>query len=288
MKPAIRNAVSALLMLACTLAWGQPLPLSLTAMPKDAPTLRIDGLLDDAAWLDAKPFSQFRRFRPDTQLDVGPYRTEVKVLMEPGALVFGIRTWDPSPQDIRAPLARRDQIFPDQDAVTVWIDPNGRSEIAQFVRVNAAGSISDGIYRAIDGDEDATPDYFDVEVAAHRLRDGYSVEIRWPLSVLRYPLDGKLPWGLMVTRRVPRDISMAFASAPVERTHPHLLTQLQRFDLDAALREQLNGTQHISLRAEGTARVLDDGVGTRESTANLGLELQWRPRADWEIGRAHV
>ena len=278
-----RTALLGQLILGCTLTWGQPLPFSLTAAPKDAPTLRIDGVLDDAAWLDAKPFTQFRQFRPETQLDVGPYRTEVRVLMEPGALVFGIRAWDGSPKDIRAPLARRDQIFPDQDAVTVWLDPTGRAEIAQYVRVNAAGSISDGIYRASDGNEDSTPDYFDVEVAAHRLRDGYSVEIRWPLSVLRSPLDGKLPWGLMVTRRVPRDVSMAFASAPLERTHPHLLTQLQRFDIDAALREQLNGAQHVSLRAEGTARALDDGLGTRENTTNLGLELQWRPRADWVV-----
>lgn len=271
------------LLLGCALTWAQPLPIPLTALPRDAAPLRIDGELNEAAWFDAKPFDNFRQFRPDTVLDVGPYRTEVRVLMEPGALVFGIRAWDPSPRDLRAPLARRDQIFPDQDAVTVWLDPNGRSEVAQFVRVNPSGALSDGLYRASDGDEDATPDYLDVEVATHRLPDGYSVEIRWPLSVLRYPLDGKLPWGLMVTRRVPREVSMAFASAPVSRHHPHLLTQLQHFEVDSALRDQLNGAQHFSLRAEGTARALDDGLGTRESTANLGLELQWRPRSDWVV-----
>ncbi|QTN29929.1 hypothetical protein HZ993_09030 [Rhodoferax sp. AJA081-3] len=240
-------------------------------------------MLNDAAWAAASPYTTFRRFRPDTELDVGPYRTEVRVLMERGALVFGIRAWDPNPQDVRAPLARRDKIHPDQDAVTVWLDPTGRAEVAQFVRVNAAGSMSDGVYRASDDEEDESADYHDVEVASHRLADGYSVEIRWPLSVLRYPLNGKLPWGLMVTRRVPRDISMAFASAPMERNQPHMLTQLQRFDVDAPLREQLNDEQHLRIRAEGTARTLDDGAGTRESTVNLGLELQWRPRADWVV-----
>lgn len=283
MHQLIQTATFLLFSMTCGLASAQVPPLPLTQLPRDAAPIVLDGLLDDSAWAGAKAFSNFRRFRPDTQLDVGPYRTEVKVLMEPGALVFGIRAWDPHPQDIRAPLARRDRIYPDQDAVTVWLDPNGRSEVAQFVRVNPAGSMTDGIYRASDGDEDATPDYLDVEVATHRLADGYSVEIRWPLSVLRYPLDGKLPWGLMVTRRVPRGISMAFASAPVDRNDPHLLTQLQRFDLDTALREQLNDAQHFTVRAEGTARQTDDGEGRRENTVNLGLELQWRPRADWVI-----
>lgn len=283
MNLSIRLAATYLVLLWCTLCGAQVPPIPLTQLPHDAAPIVLDGILDDAAWGSAQAFTNFRRFRPDTQLDVGPYRTEVKVLVQPGALVFGIRAWDPTPRNIRAPLARRDRIYPDQDAITVWLDPSGRSEIAQFVRVNPAGSMADGIYRASDGEEDATPDYLDVEVATHRLADGYSVEIRWPLSVLRYPLDGKLPWGLMFTRRVPRDVSMAFASAPVDRNDPHLLTQLQRFDIDTALREQLNNAQHFTLRAEGTMRQIDDGAGQRESSANLGLELQWRPRADWVI-----
>ena len=262
---------------------AQALPMPLTTMPADAPAIRLDGALQDAAWAAATPHATFRRFRPDTENDVGPYRTEVRVIMERGALVFGIRAWDPKPADIRAPLARRDQIFPDQDAVTVWLDTNGRSEVAQFVRVNAAGSISDGIYSASEDEEDATPDYLDVEVATQRLPDGYSVEIRWPLSVMRYPLNGKLPWGLMVTRRVPREASMAFASTPLDRNQPHLLMELHRFDQDGPLRAQLDGQRHLRVRAEGTYRTVDDGAGTRATTADLGLELQWRPRADWVV-----
>ena len=260
-----------------------PLSIPLSAALASAPRVTIDGKLNDAAWESVQPYAQFRRFRPDTELDVGPYRTEVRVLVEPGAVVFGIRAWDPHPAQIRAPLARRDQIYPDQDAVTIWLDANGRSEIAQFVRVNAAGSVADGIYSATNDDEDATPDFLDVDVATHPLPDGYSVEVRWPLSVLRYPLDGKLPWGLMVTRRVPRDTSMSFASAPLDRNQQHMLVQMQRFEQDAPLRTQLNDAQHLRIRAEGTARTLDEGGGNRENTMNLGLELQWRPRADWVI-----
>ena len=44
------------------------------------------------------------------------------------------------------------------------------------------------------------------------------------------------------------------------------------------MRAQLHGARHLSLRAEGTWR--HDGS---RGKANLGLELQWRPRADWLI-----
>jgi hypothetical protein len=76
MTLAKRTALWGLLILVCTLTWGQPLPLplSLTAVAKDAPTLRIDGVLDDAAWLAAKPFTQFRQFRPETRF----FRTRMR------------------------------------------------------------------------------------------------------------------------------------------------------------------------------------------------------------------
>jgi hypothetical protein len=281
--PAFLIFVLAIAVLAPIRLVAQVLPMPLSPIAAGTIPVRVDGLLNDAAWANTTPYSSFRQFRPDTKSDVGPYRTEVRVLMERGALVFGIRAWDAEPANIRAPLARRDQIFPDQDAVTIWLDTHGRSEIAQFVRINAAGSISDGIYRAADDDEDSTPDFPDIEAATHRLADGYSVELRWPLSGLRYPLNGNLPWGLMVTRRVPREVSMAFSSAPLDRNQPHLLMHLHRFDVDVPLREQLDHQQHLRLRAEGTARTLDDGDGHRETNTNLGLELQWRPRADWVI-----
>jgi len=273
-KPFSRATLGAALALACAAVAAQNLPA--VVLPAQLAAPRIDGRLDDAAWAAATPFAAFRRYRPDTQTEVGDYRTELRLLIEPGALVFAIRAWDPRPAEIRSPLSRRDQVWPDQDSVTVWIDPAGRGQVAQFLRVNAAGSVTDGLYKAADDAEDDAPDFLDAEVAAQRLPDGYSVAIRWPLANLRYPIDGELPWGLMVTRRVPRNLPYSYSSAPLDREQAHLLTQLQRLDDETPLREQLHGARHLSLRAEGTWR--HDGDRGR---ANLGLELQWRPRADW-------
>jgi hypothetical protein len=264
--------------LAPCVAQTPPATLPVSVLPTGSPPPKIDGRLDEPVWASAPAFSAFRRYRPDTQLDPGDYRSEVRVLVEPGALVFAFRAWDPRADEIRAPLSRRDQVWPDQDSVTVWIDPAGRGQVAQFVRVNASGSVADGLYTAADDAEDAAPDFLDVEVAAQQLPDGYSVEIRWPLANLRYPLDGEMPWGLMLTRRVPRSTPLSFSSAPLHREMPHLLFDLQRLQDEAPLRAQLQGARHLSLRTEGTWR--HDGERGR---ANLGVELQWRPRADWVI-----
>jgi hypothetical protein len=64
------------------------------------------------------------------------------------------------------------------------IDAVGDHRAAQFVRVNAAGVLADGLYNAAGDSEDFAPD-FDVEAA--RLPDGYSVEIRLPFIALALP-----------------------------------------------------------------------------------------------------
>ena len=95
---------------------------------------RIDGRLDDAVWREMPAFEAFRQFRPDSRPDAGAYRTRVQVLVEPNALVFAITAIDPEPQRLRAPLLRRDQVWPDQDSVTVWLDAMGRQQVAQVLR----------------------------------------------------------------------------------------------------------------------------------------------------------
>ena len=260
-------------------ALAAPLP-SHTLSAGEAPP-RIDGRLDEAVWQLAPVYDAFTRMRPDSAADAGPYRTTVQLLITADALVFALRAWDPEPVQIRAPLARRDQVWPDQDSLTLWLDPNGRQQVAQYVRVNAAGSISDGLYSAAMDEEDEAPDFLDVEAAVQRLPDGYSMEVRWPLASLRYPLEARLPWRLMVSRRVPRDPALTFTSVPLTRDHPHLLAQLQTLDGAATLGAHLATASHRVLRSELTLR--HGRPAPVSPRANLGLELQWRPRADWVL-----
>lgn len=269
----------------CALAlpvWANPTALRL-ASGDAAPA--IDGRLADDAWQRAPVYERFAQFLPADK-QPARWRTTVQVVVTGDALVFGIRAWDPEPGRIRAPLARRDQVKADQDFVSVFIDPVGHRRTAQYVRISAAGAVEDGLFAAEEDSEDTAPD-FDVEAAAMRLSDGYSVELRWPLAALRFPHSDGAPWRVMVARNIPREDRTLDVSAPaLTKDALSFIAELQPLEGLADLVEQVRERSFIALRPELTLRATRDSdeAGTRRSRkASLGAEFKWRPRADWVI-----
>ncbi len=245
---------------------------------------RIDGRLDDAVWQRAPVHDAFVQYLPVDRKPAPPaYCTTLQVVIDDDAIIFGIRALDPSPTDIRAPLTRRDQVRRDQDFVSVILDPVGTRRSAQFVRINAAGVVADGVFIADTDNEDFSPD-FEVEAAVQRLPDGYSVELRLPLVALRYPFEGGLPWRLMVARSVPREASMLLLSAPLTKDALNFIAELQEVDGLGDVTERVRERGFLSVRPEFTARATRhvDATGTqRRSEVAMGAEIKWRPRADW-------
>jgi Domain of unknown function (DUF5916) len=249
--------------------------------------LTLDGRLDEPAWQRAPVHERFVQYLPtDKQPPPAGYRTTVQVLAQDDAPVIGVRAYDPSPQDIRAPLTRRDQVRRDQDFIAVVIDAVGDRRAAQFVRVNAAGVIADGMYIAAGDSEDFAPD-FDVEAAAARLDDGYSVEVRLPFIALRYPHEGGAPWRLMVARSVPRASSTLLLSAPLTKDGLSFIAELQVIEGLEAAAERARHQSLLMIRPELTLRSTRErsaGASLREETkASLGADIKWRPRADWVL-----
>ena len=260
-------------------------PTALRLAPGDAPPT-IDGRLDDPAWQRAPVYDRFVQFLPADK-QAARWRTTVQVLVTDDALVFGIRAWDPAPERIRAPLARRDQVKADQDYITVFIDPVGHRRAAQYVRVSAAGGIDDGLYSAEEDSDDSAPD-FDIEAAAARLPDGYSIELRWPLAALRFPHSGGAPWRVQVARNIPREDRTLVVSAPLlTKDALNFIAEMQPLEGLGDLVEQVRERSFLNFRPELTVRSTresSEADGTRRSRkASLGAELKWRPRADWVI-----
>lgn len=246
----------------------------------------IDGGLDEALWQRAPIYDRFVQFQPEDKKPA-PWRTTVQVVASADALIFGIRAYDPAPDLIRAPLTRRDRVRRDQDFVSVVIDPVGQRRSAQFVRISASGVLADGLFTADDDVEDFSPD-FELEAAAQRLPDGYSIELRWPLASLRFPHSEGLPWRVMVVRNMPRDEAASLMlSAPLTKEALSFIAELQVLGGLDDLVEQVRERSFISIRPELTARrlqVSEPGQpNSRSQSLNLGGELKWRPRADWVI-----
>ncbi len=251
----------------------------LTAAPDDAPVV-VDGRLDEGVWRRAAIHRRFAQLQPTAGAAVADdLRTEVQLVAEGRALVIGIRAWSAQPP--RSLLSRRDAVQRDQDMVGVWIDTNGRGESAMFVKASLAGVVTDGLYRASDDEEDLGPD-FPVQVAAVRLPDGYSMEIRWPLAALRYPYQAAAPWRMVVARAVPgandlllvsgeadaEALSFLHASEPITGLTPVLSRHRDRQEGDVTM--EWTGR---SMRSEGAT----------SNRGSVGVEGWWRPRADWLV-----
>jgi hypothetical protein len=240
--------------------------------------LVLDGSLSHPAWQRAPAHTGFVQKFPE----VGPkpvHDTVLRVLFDDQALYVGIDALDPEPARIRAPLVRHDQVNRTQDFVVAYIDPAGARQSAQFFRVNAAGSTSDGMQTAADDTEDFAPD-FDFDAVARRHARGYTVVMRIPFASLRFSSEGPPAWRIMVARRVPREQFYLHTSVLIPVEAPNFIATMQ----------PLQGVQlpahrqYLSLRPSITWRTQrEKPVGaapTRSSSLDPSLDLKWRPRAE--------
>jgi hypothetical protein len=244
--------------------------------------IAIDGSLDHPAWQRAPVFNEFMEAEP-TRGATPRFETRVQVLVDHGALYVGVTALDPHPEQIRQQLVRHDQVRRTQDFVALYLDPIGRKKSAQWFRVAASGSTADGMHTAEDDAEDFLPD-FEFEAASRLTDNGYTAVFRVPFSTLRYHASAqgseRLPWRMMVVRRVPRDQIYLLMSVPLARDAASFIDALQVLEgVDAPQNDNfLQLRPNLTLRQTGEHG--PDSADTTRSNARLGLELKWRPRPE--------
>ena len=268
---------------------------AIRAQPLPAGTrLVLDGSLSHPAWQTAPVHDQFVEKWPETGA-TPRHATRVRVLYDEQALWVGVEALDDAPDQIRAPLVRHDGVNRTQDFVVVYIDAIGLRQSAQFFRVNAAGSLSDGMHTAADDSEDFSPDFdFDAATSRHvaatsatgeRL-DGWTAVLRIPFASLRFAepaagaADSPQPWRILVARRVPRAQFYLHTSVLIPREAPSFIATLQPLD-GVRLPAQ---HQFLTLRPSLTWRGQRsrDGAGPRQTGQawEASLDLKWRPLAE--------
>lgn len=85
---------------------------------------KIDGVLNDAAWKNAKLIRDFIVFRPDNGKKVADeYQTTVKLIYNDDAIYISALILDPNPGKIPMQFAARDN-FGQTDFFLVTINPN--------------------------------------------------------------------------------------------------------------------------------------------------------------------
>jgi hypothetical protein len=170
--------------------------------------ITIDGRLDEAAWAQATPITQFRQSQPNEGA-AASLGTEVRILYDNEALYIGARMSDPlGASGIRAPLARRDQLLAADgnngsfnslttDKLAIDLDSYHNHLDDAWFEINPAGVRGD----QFNGDPSWDPIW---EAASHVDAQGWTAEMRIPYSQLRFSRDTAQTWGMQIWRYADR------------------------------------------------------------------------------------
>jgi Domain of unknown function (DUF5916) len=201
-------------------------------------TLRLDGVLDEAAWGAAPVVPDLVMVEP-REGSAPSFTTEVRVLAGPRAVVFGIRNHDPEPAKIVSFTKERDGDLESEDHVVLVLDTFQDGRSGYVFAVNPGGARFDALVQPGGEDVDVS---WDGEWEAATLRDagGWTAEIRVPVSTLSFRRDLQ-DWGFNVQRRIQRlQETDRWASprqdyAVFQPSRAGLLAGLPRFDLGLGL-----------------------------------------------------
>jgi len=173
---------------------------TMQAVRLNPPPPKIDGVLDDPIWQTAPIATDFVQKDPDEGKPASE-RTTVQIAYDDEALYVAARCYDSQPDQITAPLVRRDQYF-ETDRVSVNLDPHHDHQTGYFFSVSPSGCLIDGILYN-DTSEDITWDGV-WEGKAATDGQGWSAEYKIPYHVLRFSLKEEYTWGVNVLRFISR------------------------------------------------------------------------------------
>jgi len=209
------------------------LPVGALAEIPDLPRLNgeieIDGVLDATEWAGAAIVDLDIETQP---AENGPAAVATTVyLIEDGEnLYLGFDAKDPNPQAIRAYMRDRDSLWND-DHVGIALDTYNDGRRAFQFYANPLGVQMDKIHNDVQssgGNGGGDTSWDAIWDSAGQIHDaGYVVEMRIPLSQLRFPAGaGKKIWGYDLVRAYPRDRSYRLSNNPQDRNRSCYLCQV--------------------------------------------------------------
>lgn len=256
-------------------------------VPAHDTTAVIDGSLDEPVWQAAARLTGFSSYLPFDGRPA-PDSTEVLVWYSPSAIWFGIRAFE-AHGPVHATLAARDRIDSD-DYVQLLIDPFNDRRRAFIFGVNPLGVQADGTRtdgggsgapnargQTFGGNPPANIDLstdFVFESKGRVTDSGYEVEVRIPLTSIRFQGSDPQDWAFQVIRFAQHS-GYQETWTPARRGAQSLLVQSGTLSGFSGLRRdqvvELN-PEFTSLR--GGQRVADDWRTTTDNS--LGGNLRWR------------
>jgi hypothetical protein len=241
------------------LLWAEVDPGLVTHLPvpPGLPPVVVDGRLDEPIWQTARTFTAFVQ-RDPVEGAAPTERTVALVVFDGKSVYIGAHLLDSEPADVVANLARRDRdVY--SDGFVVYLDSRHDRRTGFVFALNAAGTRYD-LTLSNDEWQDASWDGV-WEGAAQRDAEGWTAEMRIPLSQLRFTAGA--PWGInferIIARKKEHDL-LAFTP----RQGSGFVSRFPELAVPADLRppRRLEVVPYLSLRSDyfnhAAASALDD------------------------------
>ncbi|MEI6767232.1 MAG: DUF5916 domain-containing protein [Bacteroidota bacterium] len=167
----------------------------------------IDGIIDDACWVNAQPTSSFTQHIP--VYNVNPtQQSEVRIVYDDNAIYVAALLFDTSPDSILKELGGRDDEL-NGDFFELSFDTYNMQSDAYTFGVYASGVQFDS------REEDDT--YDGVWKSAVKITDkGWMIELMIPFSAIRFPAVKEQVWGLEIIRSIRRHREHDYWALPVK------------------------------------------------------------------------
>ena len=183
--------------------------------------IELTGKLDNPAWQLAQPVEINFEVNPGDNTPA-TQKTYVRSLYDDKYLYFGFQCLDTNPEQIRANITERDNMFQD-DYVIVCIDTYGDFQRYYELAVNPYG-IKGDLMATGGGNEDGS---FDMmwEASASRNETGWTAVMAIPFSSLNFSSADEQNWTLGIIRTIPRASRTQISWTRLDRNIPGLITQ---------------------------------------------------------------
>jgi hypothetical protein len=255
--------------------WLAALPAGADERPRVEPQRvatapRIDGVLDDEAWQGPPlPLSEWLTYNP-LNGDRLAQQTQVQAAYDERYLYFAFRCSDPEPAKVRGTLSRRDDLWND-DWVGLSLDSVGNGQSSYDFFVNPIGVQGD-ILTTPSAGENTAPDWV-WDSAGRRTEQGYEVEVRIPLTSVRFVSGPEVRMGVLFWRRVSRlGVSASWPEIPAGRSFIERHAQMVLGTLERPLTLEVIPSATYSRRQ---VRATPDTFGPADSEPDVGFSAKY-------------
>ena len=254
-----------------------------------ASEINVDGVLDDVAWADAIPITDFVQSQPDLGYPATE-RTVVRILYDDRKLYVGALCYDSEPDKIEISVLERD--IPgsthDMDIFAITFDTFLDRRNGFIYLINPGGALRDGqIFNDSRGANYVWRGTADLEVVRHD--SGWTVEMAIPWTNLRFdPTRGEQRWGMQILRRVRRKSEDSFWAPVPRRDLVHRMSKAGTLEglrgltpgrdlriKPFALASDLSGSNQANGDVQRAPAILRGDYDGHEVRADGGLDLKW-------------